>query len=166
MKLVIHQITMPTKTTTSHRAILPFGWCRSQLMLLIVVIIISVIDAQQPQPSQCIAAPCFYRGECRDRSGLCGDTVAHCNAESQVGVILCGFLWRCRLYFGQVVHLRDVITSNPVGTRLRRWRKHGEASICAASQHADSVSHAVHRRNAPGSVIFRANVALARMVES
>mmetsp|Transcript_10830 Transcript_10830/g.25185 ORF Transcript_10830/g.25185 Transcript_10830/m.25185 type:complete len:220 (+) Transcript_10830:278-937(+) len=71
---------MPIKTTTSHRAIIHLG-CKSQLILLVLVII-SAIDAQL-QPSQCIASPCLYSGECRDRSGLCGDTVAHCNAESQ-----------------------------------------------------------------------------------
>lgn len=80
IKVAIYQRTMPIKTTTSHRAIIHLGCCKSQLILLVLVII-SVIDALQP--SQCIASPCLYSGECRDRSGLCGDTVAHCNAESQ-----------------------------------------------------------------------------------
>jgi len=73
---------MSTKTAASHRAIIHFGCCKS-LLILLVFVVISAIDAQQPMPSQCVAAPCLYAGECRDRSGLCGDTVAHCNAESQ-----------------------------------------------------------------------------------
>lgn len=36
-----------------------------------------------PNPNQCIAAPCYYKGECRDISGTCGDTVAFCNTSSQ-----------------------------------------------------------------------------------
>lgn len=39
-------------------------------------------ETSSPLPSSCLAAPCTYRGECRDRWGICGDTVAHCNAES------------------------------------------------------------------------------------
>lgn len=33
-------------------------------------------------PNNCLAAPCKYKGECRDRAGICGDTVAHCTKES------------------------------------------------------------------------------------
>lgn len=44
------------------------------------------VSSQQQYPEasvkNCLAAPCQYRGECRDRSGLCGDTVVHCNEES------------------------------------------------------------------------------------
>ena len=44
-----------------------------------------------PSPSQCVAgaAPCTYAGECRSQSGVCGDTVMHCNANS-VWVPACG----------------------------------------------------------------------------
>ncbi|KAL9190560.1 hypothetical protein ACHAXT_000266 [Thalassiosira profunda] len=47
-------------------------------------------SSQPPLPnSQCVAAPCTYVGECRDRSGVCGDTVMHCNANS-IWVPACG----------------------------------------------------------------------------
>lgn len=36
-----------------------------------------------PESVNCIAMPCTYKGECRDRSGTCGDTAVHCNTESQ-----------------------------------------------------------------------------------
>jgi len=39
-------------------------------------------EASSLLPNNCLAAPCRYRGECRDRMGVCGDTVDHCNAES------------------------------------------------------------------------------------
>ncbi|KAL7541116.1 hypothetical protein ACHAWF_006859 [Thalassiosira exigua] len=42
-------------------------------------------SAQQidsPSRTQCLAAPCTYRGECRSSSNVCGDTVAYCNANS------------------------------------------------------------------------------------
>lgn len=33
-------------------------------------------------PNNCLAAPCTYRGECRDRTGVCGNTVVYCNKDS------------------------------------------------------------------------------------
>ena len=42
-----------------------------------------------PSASNCLGAPCMYRGDCRDRSGLCGDGIDHCNEMSQ-WLPLCG----------------------------------------------------------------------------
>mmetsp|Transcript_5176 Transcript_5176/g.11243 ORF Transcript_5176/g.11243 Transcript_5176/m.11243 type:complete len:230 (+) Transcript_5176:216-905(+) len=50
---------------------------------------VSLVASQAEQPAtdrplnqNCLDRPCTYLGECRSRSGTCGDTVAHCNAES------------------------------------------------------------------------------------
>jgi hypothetical protein len=38
---------------------------------------------ESSQVEQCIGSPCIYKGECRDKNGECGETVSHCDAESQ-----------------------------------------------------------------------------------
>ena len=66
------------------------SWAWSQL--LICCIIISLVASQAPEnplQSNCLAAPCTYKGECRDRANVCGDTALHCNEES-LWVPACG----------------------------------------------------------------------------
>jgi len=60
----------------------------SNLLLVVInqqlcnVPLASSQEASSLLPNNCLAAPCRYRGECRDRMGVCGDTVTHCNGES------------------------------------------------------------------------------------
>ena len=64
----------------------PFLTCNLWLVIinqqLRNVPLVSSQEASSLLPNNCLAAPCRYRGECRDRMGVCGDTTAHCNGES------------------------------------------------------------------------------------
>ena len=53
---------------------------------------IPLISSQQilnPSAINCLGAPCMYKDDCRDSSGLCGDGIDHCNEMSQ-WIPLCG----------------------------------------------------------------------------
>lgn len=52
------------------------------LCLLSNLPLLPAAELTDPGSQQCLTAPCNYAGECRARSGVCGDTTVHCNEES------------------------------------------------------------------------------------
>ena len=57
--------------------------CSCILLFNLLSLASSQYEPSYVSPVMCIGAPCLYKGECRDKVGECGDTVLHCDAESQ-----------------------------------------------------------------------------------
>lgn len=57
--------------------------CCCILLFNRIALVSSQSEVSTVTADQCVGSPCSYQGECRDKFGECGDTVWHCDAESQ-----------------------------------------------------------------------------------
>ena len=59
------------------------------VLVWVLLVLLQLVSSQTVSSNNCLSAPCEYVGECRDPTGACGDTTAHCNTES-IWVPACG----------------------------------------------------------------------------
>jgi hypothetical protein len=59
------------------------------VLVWVLLVLLQLVSSQTVSSDNCLSAPCEYVGECRDPTGACGDTTAHCNTES-IWVPACG----------------------------------------------------------------------------